>query len=512
VVVRVSAIFDLDRTVLRGPSGPAISEALVELGLRDRKYLGEEVLYRAYELFGENPIAILLARAAALGVKGWSVDRMAAAGRRAADLLADQVGAYVPSLLDEHRRAGHLLVLATTTPEALVRPLAGRLGFDEVIGTRYAWRDGAYTGGLDGGFVWGPGKLAAVRHWAGAEEVELKESFAYSDSVYDLPLLSAVGNPSATNPDPALHAVALLRRWPVLHLDSPPGVVTLCGAEAFDVARHFVRPELFPYARFDIDGIDHIPDCGPFVLAGNHRSYFDVAALSLVVARKGRRTRFLAKKELFDAPVVGQIARALGGIAVERGGSTTDSIAAAERALAAGDGLVILPQGTIPRGRAFYDPILHGKTGAARLASRTGAPVIPVALWNTEAVWPRSSKLPNLTGVLSPPTVRVRVGPPVSGLGHGRGDARSDTGAIMAAITALLPDEARVAREPTGEELRRTYPSGRVEEQSPAAAARPPDAPLSTPARPETQPLTAADSSSAVRPEARPARRAAPGL
>jgi putative phosphoserine phosphatase/1-acylglycerol-3-phosphate O-acyltransferase len=512
-VVRVSAIFDLDRTVLRGPSGPAISEALVDLGLRDGKVLGEEVLYRAYELFGENPLAIVLARAAALGVKGWSVDRMAAAGRRAADLLADKVCSYVPSLLDEHRRAGRLLVLATTTPEALVRPLAGRLGFDEVIGTRYAWRDGTYTGGLDGGFVWGPGKLSAVRQWAKREGVELKGSFAYSDSVYDFPLLSAVGSPAATNPDPALHAVALLRRWPILHLDSPPGVATVCGTEAFDIAKHLVRPELFPYARFDIDGVEHIPDSGPFVLAGNHRSYFDVAALSLVVARKGRRTRFLAKKELFEAPVVGQIARALGGISVERRGAATDAIAAAERALAAGDGLVVLPQGTIPRGRAFYDPVLHGKTGAARLASRTGSPVIPVGIWNTERVWPRSSKLPNLTNVLSPPTVRVRVGPPVAGLRGRRGDARSDTEAIMAAIAALLPDEANLAREPTEAELRRTYPSGRIDEGGSVGEAAAADVRSSVPLVPTPKrAATSASSYSLVKPDDRPARRAAPGL
>jgi putative phosphoserine phosphatase/1-acylglycerol-3-phosphate O-acyltransferase len=464
-MARVAAIFDLDRTVLRGPSGPAINDALVEFGLRGGKIFGEAALYRTYELFGENPFGIALARAAAFGVRGWSVDRMQAAGRRVAELLAPQVGSYVPSLLADHRRAGHVLVLATTTPDVLIRPLARQLGFDEVIGTRYAWRDGAYTGALDGGFVWGPGKLAAVRRWAASESVELRGSFAYSDSVYDLPLLSAVGNPAATNPDSALHAVALVRRWPIMHLDSPPGVVTLWGAEAFDLAKRAIRPELFPYARFDIDGIERIPDAGPFLLVSNHRSYFDVAALALVVARKGRRTRFLAKKELFDAPVVGQIARALGGISVERQGTAADALAAAQRVLAAGEGLVILPQGTIPRGRAFYDPVLRGKTGAARLAARSGAPVIPVALWNTEAVWTRSSKLPNVTRVLSPPRVRVRVGPPVAGLGLRRDDARQDTEAIMAAISALLPDEAHVAHDPTEEELRRTYPSGRAGEE-----------------------------------------------
>jgi hypothetical protein len=133
--------------------------------------------------------------------------------------------------------------------------------------------------------------------------------------------------------------------------------------------------------------------------------------------------------------------------------------------LAAGEGLVVLPQGTIPRGKAFFDPELRGKTGAARLAASTGAQVVPVGLWNTEAVWPRSSSLPNVVNVLSPPTVRVRVGPPVVGLGLGPGDAVADTERLMAAIVALLPAEAREARQPTSEELVRTYPKGKVGEE-----------------------------------------------
>jgi len=476
-VGRTAAIFDLDRTLLRGASGPLINEALGELGLRNTKIPGEGLLYKSYELFGENPLGMALARAAALAVRGWPVDRLRAAGRKAADLLVSDLANYVPGLLEEHRQAGHVLVLASTTPEDLIRPLAERLGMDDVVATRYAWTDGVYTGKLEGGFVWGFGKLAALRKWAEGNGVDLSKSFAYSDSINDLPMLSAVGHPAAVNPDLALHAVATLRRWPVLHLDVPPGVPTLAGMEAFDAARFVVRPELFPYARFDLAGVENIPDTGGFILVANHRSYFDVAALALVVQKKGRATRFLGKKELFDAPVVGQIARALGGIPVERAGNASSSLGPAERVLRAGEGLVVLPQGTIPRGKAFFDPELKGKTGAARLAASTGAAVIPVGLWNTEAVWPRSSRLPRLTNVLSPPTVRVRVGPAVAGLGRGPGDAVADTEKIMAAIGALLPEEARQLREPTEEELTRTYPMGRVGEEraiglAPVATAR----------------------------------------
>jgi putative phosphoserine phosphatase/1-acylglycerol-3-phosphate O-acyltransferase len=464
-VGRAAAIFDLDRTLLRGASGPLVNQALSELGLRSTKLPGEVLVYRAYELFGENPLGMALARAAAFAVRGWPVDRLSAAGRAAADLLIDSVASYAPALLEEHARAGHLIVLATTTPEDLVRPLADRLGIKEVLATRYASSDGVYTGRLEGGFVWGVGKLRAVRRWAGRKDVDLDESFAYSDSINDLPLLSAVGQPRAVNPDVALHVLAKLRRWPVMHLDVPPGVPTLVGFELFDLGRLVVRPELFPYARFDIDGVDNIPDEGPFILASNHRSYFDVAAIALVVQKKGRPTRFIGKKEIFEAPVVGQIARALGGIPVERGGAASDALVPAERVLRAGEGLALLPQGTIPRGKAFFDPVLRGKTGAARLAAATGAPVIPVGLWNTEAVWPRSSVLPKVTRLLGAPTVRVRVGRPVGGLGLGLNDAVADTELIMAAIAGLLPDEAGEATTPTEEELKATYPKGKVGEE-----------------------------------------------
>jgi len=119
--------------------------------------------------------------------------------------------------------------------------------------------------------------------------------------------------------------------------------------------------------------------------------------------------------------------------------------------------VVVLPQGTIPRGRKFFDPVLNGKTGTARLAAMTGAPVVPVGLWGTEAVWPRSSRLPNVTTILGSPKIVVRVGKPVS---LGLSDAVADTEAVMGAITSLLPDEARVAHEPTKEELSRTLPPG----------------------------------------------------
>ncbi len=155
--------------------------------------------------------------------------------------------------------------------------------------------------------------------------------------------------------------------------------------------------------------MEHVPSRGAVLLAANHRSYFDVAAIGLVAARLGRPVRFLAKQEVFDAPVVGRLARALGGIPVDRdrgphpGPAGRRDVASpgplhrAAAALEAGEVVIVLPQGTIPRGEEFFDPVLHGRTGAARLAAMTGAPVVPVGLWGTERVWPRSSRVPNMT-------------------------------------------------------------------------------------------------------------------
>jgi putative phosphoserine phosphatase/1-acylglycerol-3-phosphate O-acyltransferase len=254
-------------------------------------------------------------------------------------------------------------------------------------------------------------------------------------------------------------AVALARRWPLEHWDRSPGIPTFVGLEPYHVARLFFRPEAFPYARFSISGVEHIPRRGPVLLAPNHRSYFDVAAIGLVAARLGRPVRFLAKQEVFDAPLVGRLARALGGIPVERGQTSTrwrdGPMHQAAAALRGGEVVIVLPQGTIPRGAQFFDPVLHGHTGTARLAAETGAPVVPIGLWGTEHVWPRSSRLPNVTALHHPPEVTVNIGKPMT---LGLVDAVADTHSLMAAIADLLPAEARVARIPTEEELASTQP------------------------------------------------------
>jgi putative phosphoserine phosphatase / 1-acylglycerol-3-phosphate O-acyltransferase len=453
------AVFvDLDRTLLRSASGPVVQEAMVAEGVLSggHRIPGESLLYGFYNRFGESVPSIGLARAAARYMRGRPVDATRHAGKRAVAGLVELVQPWALEALQAHRAEGLAIVLATTSPMDLVAPLAEALGFDDVIATRYAESDGSYTGRLEGGFVWGFGKRAAVGQWALDHGVDLGQSHAYTDSVFDLPLLMSVGHPHPLNADPRLAAVAIAQRWTLEYWDRPPGIPSLIGFEPYHLARHFFRPQAFPYARFEVTGVEHIPAHGPVLLASNHRSYFDVAAIGVVAARLGRPVRFLAKQEVFDAPVVGPLARSLGGIAVERGTGSTEPMRRAAAALRAGEVVIVLPQGTIPRGESFFDPVLHGHTGTARLAAETGAPVVPLGLWGTERVWPRSSKVPDVTALPHPPRVSVRVGEPVA---LGLEDAVADTVTLMATIADLLPDESRVPHIPTDEDLARTRPS-----------------------------------------------------
>jgi putative phosphoserine phosphatase/1-acylglycerol-3-phosphate O-acyltransferase len=294
----------------------------------------------------------------------------------------------------------------------------------------------------------------------GAEhDVDVRQSWAYSDSVFDVPLLNAVRNPTAVNPDPRLRVIATLRRWPTLHLDAPPGVPKVAGVEPFMALRPFMRrrrtrtpasTSTAPSAAAHRSG-DRRRQPPQLLRHGCGVAHRRPQRAAAPLPRQGRGVRRADRR---------QMAKAMGGIRVERGTGSDEPLWAAARALAAGELVAMMPQGTIPRGRAFFEPELQGRWGAAKLAATSGAPVIPIGIWGTEKVWPRSAKLPNVTNLVRPPLVTIRVGEPVAGLTGD--DVDGDTRRIMAAIADLLPPEARERREPTDAELAATFPDGRI--------------------------------------------------
>lgn len=196
----------------------------------------------------------------------------------------------------------------------------------------------------------------------------------------------------------------------------------------------------------DWHGHEHIPREGGVILAANHLSYVDWAAVALFVYESGRYPAFLIKSTVFDVKVVGPFLRACGQFPVNRGHVDAALVLRdAEQGVRNGECLVIYPEGTATRDPALWP--MAAKTGVARLALTTGAPVIPLAHWGAQDILPYKSKKPHL---VPRRTVQMLAGPPVDlsaylGQPLNRDVLRGATSAVMADITALV---ARMRHEP----------------------------------------------------------------
>lgn len=136
-------------------------------------------------------------------------------------------------------------------------------------------------------------------------------------------------------------------------------------------------------ARFYVHGLEHVPADGPAIVAGNHIGYYDFITGALPGMLRGRRpTRYMAKKELFDHWLMGPVCRAVGHVEVDRS-LGAGSIDEAVKRLNEGELIGIFPEGTLSASLELEE----FKTGAARIAQASGAPLIPAATWGTQRFW-----------------------------------------------------------------------------------------------------------------------------
>jgi 1-acyl-sn-glycerol-3-phosphate acyltransferase len=161
------------------------------------------------------------------------------------------------------------------------------------------------------------------------------------------------------------------------------------GTMGYQLVKIICTPFLRLAYRIRVEGREHLPMKGPVILAANHRSFMDSIFLPLILPR---RLTFVAKAEYFDSWKTAWFFRAVGMIPIRREGGTASerALASAADVLQTGGAFGIYPEGTRTR-----DGYLHrGHTGAARLALRTGAPIVPVGLVGTDDVQPTDAKLP----------------------------------------------------------------------------------------------------------------------
>lgn len=214
-----AAFFDLDKTVIAKSSALAFGRPLRKAGMLGRRSMVKAGLGQlVYGLFGADHDQMEKVRIALLELsRGWNREEIEELVEEALeDVIAPLVYAEALFLIDEHLREGRRVFIVSASPQEIVRPLAHYIGVDEVIATRSKVdASGHFTGELEF-YSYGENKVSEIRRIAESESISLADSFAYSDSITDLPLLSEVGHPHVVNPDRELRAVALERGWPVL--------------------------------------------------------------------------------------------------------------------------------------------------------------------------------------------------------------------------------------------------------------------------------------------------------
>lgn len=222
-VGRSAAFFDLDKTVIATSSALAFGKPFYRDGLISKR----DVVKTAYAQFvfkraGADDQSMARTRDYVAELcKGWRVDQVKQiVNETLHDLIDPYVYAEAAALIEEHQAAGRDIVLVSASGEEMVQPIGAQLGVDAVIATRMKVADGKYTGEIEF-YAAGPAKVDAVREMAAERGYDLADCYAYSDSVSDIPLLAAVGHPSAVNPDKALRREAAERSWQILEFRHP---------------------------------------------------------------------------------------------------------------------------------------------------------------------------------------------------------------------------------------------------------------------------------------------------
>jgi len=222
-VARSAAFFDLDKTVIAKSSALAFGRPFYRDGLINRR----DVIKAAYaqllfRLGGADDQQIVRIRDYLAELcKGWRVDQVSQiVNETLHELIHPYVYAEATALVAQHQEAGRDVILVSASGEEMVRPIGELLGITDIIATRMVVEDGRYTGAVEF-YAGGLNKVAAVRQLAADRQYDLADSYAYSDSVSDIPLLETVGHPTAVNADRGLRRVAIDRGWPMLVFRNP---------------------------------------------------------------------------------------------------------------------------------------------------------------------------------------------------------------------------------------------------------------------------------------------------
>lgn len=249
---RVAAFFDLDKTIIATSSAYAFGKEFMHNGLISPAEALQISLTKAtYMVVGQTSEQMDSSRdQLAAMVAGWSVAEVDAIVRDTMhSVVTPAIYAEARELIDAHRAAGHDVVIISASAATLVQPIAEELGVELVVATELEEVDGRFTGEILH-YNKGEAKARAIADIAAEHGVDLAQSFAYSDSATDIPMLEMVGNPVAVNPDRAMKKKALEEGWDIRSFRDPVPLFTLPGAKEMGIGASVIAGVAVAIAGF----------------------------------------------------------------------------------------------------------------------------------------------------------------------------------------------------------------------------------------------------------------------
>ena len=336
------------------------------------------------------------------------------------------------ALIEAHLKKGHTVALVSAATPYQVAPAARELGIEHVKCTHLEVLDGKFTGAVIKPTCYGMGKVDAAEQLVEEYDLDIQESFFYSDSDEDIQLLEYVGKPRPLNPNARLRRTASGRGWPVRDFNSRgkagvkdlvrtvatqaamvssalAGVPIYAATGSLNKARNFSISAFADSAcaiagiELDIDGEQHLWSNRPAVFIFNHQSQADTIIMPALLRRD---IAGVGKKEIADVPIIGTLMKLGGTVLIDRENSKSAQEAMAplvDVMLKEGRSVCIAPEGT----RSTSTNLGRFKKGAFHLAMQAGVPIVPVVIHNAIDVAPRGQF------IIRPATVKVKVLPPV---------------------------------------------------------------------------------------------------
>lgn len=455
----IAAFFDLDRTLIAGFS----ALTFVADGFRSGR-LGSsdlvELLFAATSFqIGTVGFSGFLSGTART-LRGFSEDEFALVGERIFnEELAAEVYPEARAIVEAHRKRGHTIAIVSSATRYQVAPIARELGIEHVLVTSLEVKDGLLTGELVFPLCYGEGKAVAARGLAEKLDLDLTQSWFYTDSEEDLPLLEAVGKPRPTNPSRNLQTIAARRKWPTQTFTSrgfpgteqmlrtglaiasifpsfllglPAAALSGNWQQAVNIASSTWGEVGTALAGLEVHvrGEEHLWSRRPAVFIFNHQSAVDMLVLCKLLRRDFVG---IGKQEIKKNPIFGPLMSLAGTVFIDRfhHEKAIQALRPAIDALRHGISLAIAPEGTrstTPHPGPF-------KKGAFFMALEAGVPIVPIVLRNT------IDALPKNWLVVRPTTIDVDVLPPI----ETKGWQRQDLDRHIAETHALYEETLRSA-------------------------------------------------------------------